>query len=86
MTLLISQYDLTEAACCIWEYLLQQRRINPEIQTAFSDYGYAHMRYLAIIHADQCHLDYAKAVEKGYDDAFDWDFVPDWVEKYFNVA
>jgi len=44
------------------------------------------MRHLAIVHADQCHLDYAKAVEDGYDDAFDWDFVPDWVEKYFNVA
>jgi len=28
MTLLISQYDLTEAACCIWEHLLQHLQTN----------------------------------------------------------
>ncbi len=83
--MLISQYDLTEAACCIWEELLN-RISNPKFEIAFEKHGHGHMRHLAIVHADQCHLDYAKAVEDGYDDCFDWDFVPDWVEKYFTVA
>jgi len=93
-------YDITEAACCIWEALLAIRsRVTfeeergetseyflKEINEGFIDHGTAQMRYLAITHAEKCHLDYVKAVEDGFDDAFDWDFVPTWVRENFTIS
>jgi hypothetical protein len=95
----VETYDQIEAACCIWEALLEtMKNVDHQLSMGmpcdvwdlkllqgFQDHGASEMRHLAITHAHQCHMDYAKAVEDGYDDAFDWDFVPTWVEENFKV-
>lgn len=42
------------------------------------------MRILAITLAERCHYDYLNAIADGYDDCFDWDFVPNWIREHYS--
>ena len=49
----------------------------------WEDNGTCFMRDIAVSNAEACHLAYCKAVEEdGYDDSFDWEFVPAWCKKH----
>lgn len=83
-----------DAAACLWEAALALRHeLSGKIdvphaltpwQGAFlsewEDEGTASMRYMIADMAPDCHRDYLGAVEHhGYDDSFDWEYVPTWL-------
>lgn len=83
-----------DAAACLWEAALALRHeLSGKIdvphaltpwQGAFlsewEDEGTASMRYMIGDMAPDCHRDYLGAVEHhGYDDSFDWEYVPTWL-------
>lgn len=88
-----SSLELAEAACCIWEEFLalkaraQNSPLYPggqgdRLLKTWESEGTAQMRLNAINLAERCHMDWRKAVdERGYDDPFDWDFVPRWISE-----
>jgi len=91
----VTDLEFAEAACCIWEEFLEIRKISPgkinqfstegRILQGFEERGTAHMRMFAIALAERCHNDWVKAVEDGYDDCFDWDFVPNWIRHHAGI-
>lgn len=75
----ISTDDLVDAAMCLWEYCLN------ESPRQFSDYvvvaGYCETRSRIAALAALCHQAYEVAREQGYDNCFDWEFVPRWFDR-----
>lgn len=90
----MTDLEFAEAACCIWEEFLEIRKISPgkfepfsteaRILQGFEDEGTSAMRLKAINLAERCHYDYLNAIADGYDDCFDWDFVPNWIREHYN--
>jgi hypothetical protein len=66
-------YQAAETALCIWEWMIEQRAAIAWLPDTGA---YAHRR-LAIELAEPMNTAFDYAVESyGYDDAFDWEFVP----------
>lgn len=71
---------LCEAAACLWEEALALLQKNdPEWLEAQQSHGYSSLRYDVIQMARACHEDWLVAEKAGYDDPFDWEFVPAWL-------
>lgn len=72
--------DHMEAACCLWEAMLELREKIPELGRTFMDRGTTVMRLLAVdlaIEADEIWKDIP---EDNRPDTFDWDFCPDFIK------
>ena len=79
-------YDHLEAGACMWEHVLVQfgkrtRTNNPWLEHATA-YGRAATRATVIRHAPQLQEAYERACDNGYKDAFDWEFVPKYMEDH----
>lgn len=74
-----------EAALCMWEHAvtpdgLMNIKSKPFLDWLAGEEGYAHAR-MAVIHlAPFCEISYIWAKHNGYDDCFDWEFVPAWCQ------
>lgn len=73
------QYDITITAMCMWEETIGPLSNNPEVQIVFEQQGTCEVRDMILSHATQCHDDWERAQAAGYDDCFDWDWVPKWM-------
>jgi len=81
----VSAQDEAEAAMCIWEEILSLKERNMQVSRHFEQGGTAAIRLFALSLAKPCHLAWERAVkDAGYDDAFDWEFVPDWISENVN--
>ena len=81
--------DDMEAAVCLWEVTLEwlnNDNLQDECVAKLDSYRYRHgtasLRLAIMNLAKQCEADYQVAAAAGYDDAFDWDFTPAWLDKY----
>ncbi len=75
-------HDEAEAAMCLWENALH-RRIDDD--DGLYDWlrggeGAACARDMCLRLAADIELAYKTAVDEGFDDCFDWEFVPRWAE------
>lgn len=75
-----SAYCLTDAAMCLWEEALDK----PEIMERLKDGegAVAARDYVQTVLAPLCDLSWQYAIRVlGYDDAFDWEFVPEFLKQ-----
>lgn len=70
--------NIIETAMCLWEEVLNIRR-DPNVTYAFDMVGTSAIRNQIGTMAEACDADYQAAVATGYDDCFDWEFVPGWI-------
>lgn len=83
-------YDLVEDAGRLWEAVLEHLQRSPAQATETTEIlwriqkqgGMADMRSRVIDLAPTLQKDYLAAVADGYDAAFDWEFVPDWLAEH----
>lgn len=81
-------YDHLEAGACMWEHVLERmRRAAKAGQSTPWDeyrdaYGTAQLRATVIRHAPVLQEAYERACDNGYSDAFDWEFVPKYMEDH----
>lgn len=78
-------YEHCETAMCMWEHVLQQlrsRRARNPWSEYHEAYGMCALRDAVNHHVPTLEAEYAKAVENGYDKAFDWEFVPKYMEDH----
>lgn len=80
-------WEHLDAAACMWEHVLNQlRRAKPADKNPWDEYrqayGMAALRDTVINHAVTLQAEYEGAVENGYDQAFDWEFVPKYMEDH----
>lgn len=74
------EHDLCEAACCLWEEVLQLLdRNHKQLDEIREAEGMSALRLKVVGWVDELEADYKKAVADGYDDSFDWEFVPAWI-------
>lgn len=75
-----------EAAACMWEHVLERIRrhkggLNPWLEYREA-YGAAKLRETVILHAPTLDEAYQRAMRNGYDQPFDWEFVPKYMEDH----
>lgn len=78
-----------DAALCIWEVAVDPRatdHIKKRGEGMFVDWmkegeGFAHARDNAVHLAKFCELAYIYAKHHGFDDSFDWEFVPRFCDR-----
>lgn len=72
-------YDsLCEAAMCIWEHALENSEFMDWLR---GDEGQAVARQMVIDYlAEHCEISYILAKEWGFDDSFDWEYVPKYCQ------
>ena len=79
-------YEHLEAAACMWEHVLEQLRPRNPVQTPWHEYreayGMANLRERVILHSRELERHYQEARENGYDQPFDWEFVPKYMEDH----
>lgn len=77
-------YDHLEAGACMWEHVLDRlRRGNRGPWHEYKDaYGMAALRATVIRHAPTLQEAYERAVDNGYDQPFDWEYVPKYMEDH----
>jgi hypothetical protein len=78
-------YDHLEAGACMWEHvlnILRRRKDHNPWDEYREAYGMAGLRRTVIRHAPQLQEAYASACDNGYTAAFDWDFVPKYMEDH----
>lgn len=79
-------YEHLEAAACMWEHVLLQLRRHREKGNPWEEYregyGMCALRETVIRHAPELEIAYQAAVENGYDKAFDWEYVPKYMEDH----
>lgn len=75
-----------EAAACMWEHVLDALRRHREKRNPWEEYreayGMCNLRETVIRHAPVLEEEYQKAVANGYDKAFDWEYVPKYMEDH----
>lgn len=64
---------------CLWEYCLNETPAQFTERIVIE--GYATTRALVSGLAAPCHQAYEIARDQGYDDSFDWEFVPRWFDR-----
>ena len=70
---------VTEAAMCLWEDVIRRIKEEPEtspLQVARMDGGTANLRLEVLQLAEPCAQAWAVAEALGYQEAFDWEFCP----------
>lgn len=79
-------FDHMDAGACMWEHVLLQMRPRHHSNTPWHEYreayGMCQLRETVIKHAPILQEAYERAVENGYDNAFDWEFVPKYMEDH----
>lgn len=65
----------------MWEYVISSRTTSVQIKKTFFNIGSAEIERMILIHAKKCHKDWMKA-KATYSEKFDWEFVPEWMEKH----
>lgn len=75
----LSLFDAAEAAACLWEEVLENRE-RPDVRAAFEHRGCADLRATVCGWAEPVHRDWEQASANGYDDPFDFEFVPAWIK------
>jgi hypothetical protein len=75
----LSLFDAAEAAACLWEEVLENRD-RPDVRAAFDNCGSADLRATVCGWAEPVHRDWEEASANGYDDPFDFEFVPAWIK------
>lgn len=79
-------YEHIEAGACMWEHVLLQLRRHREKGNPWEDYreayGMCTLRETVIRHAPELETAYLAAVANGYDKAFDWEYVPKYMEDH----
>ncbi|QTH19682.1 hypothetical protein HRJ34_15010 [Rhizorhabdus wittichii] len=84
----ITSHDLTEAAQCLWEAVLDAVRGDAQPDDSWQasaklsceNIGYGEVRRWMLDLAPDCHTAWVRATEtEGYDSCFDWEFVPAWL-------
>ena len=76
-------YEHLEAAACMWEHVLQRLRRARNPWSDYRDaYGACALREAVIRHAPTLEVEYQKAFANGYDKAFDWEYVPKYMEDH----
>jgi hypothetical protein len=83
----IYTFEHLEAAACMWEHVLTRlRRVRPGDVNPWDDYrnayGMAALRQKVILHATELEKRYQDATANGYDQAFDWEYVPKYMEDH----
>lgn len=73
-------YDETEAAMCLWEHCLHTRSQGCDLLWDWlrGGEGAANARDMCIRLAPDIERSYQIARKCGFDDSFDWEFVPRW--------
>lgn len=72
---------LMECAACLWEAAMDMKPHHPGLREWLECNGYCDVRMTVIGWAAECDRDYQKAVADGFEDSFDWEFVPDWLSR-----
>jgi hypothetical protein len=80
-------YEHLEAAACMWEHVIGQlRRVKVGQSNAWAEYALAYgqsaLRETVIRHAPILQEAWVRAHENGYDEPFDWEFVPKYMEDH----
>ena len=81
-------WEHLDAAACMWEHVLEQLgRVKVNASNPWADYkaayGMAALRDTVLRHVVTLQNEWAEANENGYEGgSFDWDFVPEYMEKY----
>ena len=76
-------FSALETAACLWEACLKFKDADNSIGHIVSNWfeikGTAEVRSTVISWHAECDAAYTAAVATGYDDSFDWEFVPQWL-------
>lgn len=77
-----------DAALCIWEFCLHQRCKDDDsvFDWLRGGEGTAAARDQCVALAADCDKSYQMANTLGYDDSFDWEFVPRWVRLAMDIC
>ena len=79
-------YAHLEAAACMWEHVLRELRRHREKGNPWDEYreayGMCELRERVIRHAPVLEAAYQEAEKNGYDRAFDWEYVPKYMEDH----
>lgn len=77
-----------EAAMCLWEYALLLRTEGDDSVYDWlrAGEGSACARQQCINLAKDCEGSYQLALTSGYDDSFDWEFVPRWMHMAMQIT
>lgn len=80
--------DEIDAALCLWEECIRRRQLGDD---EFFDWlrggeGAANARDMCVQLAKDCETSYQVARECGFDDSFDWEFVPLWVNLAITIT
>ncbi len=73
--------DLAVDAMCVWEWVLENKSSNKWLLQSFEIDGYVEIRWKMLEIVRAVREVWPKAVEAGYEDCFDWEFVPWFMEK-----
>ena len=78
-----TQIELLEAATCAWEYASEQLMQHTHDKWGkFAEWtGSSGLRLHMCELAEQIHIAYTIAQRRGYDEAFDWEFVPAFLQR-----
>lgn len=81
-------YDECEAAMCIWEEAIHRQAVKDDelFKWLAGGEGAATARGMCIELAKDIELSYHVAKMYGFDDCFDWDFVPMWATLAMEVT
>lgn len=78
-------YDLLDAAMCAWEHVAEQARKGGNKWADYArPYGIAALRGHVAGLAATVHEAWEAAMSVGFDESFDWDFVPLFLEHATN--
>lgn len=77
-----------EAAMCIWEHALFLRLQDDDTVYDWlrGGEGAASARQMSIELCRDLETSYQVAVERGYDDSFDWEFTPRWLKLAMEIT
>lgn len=74
--------DLIDASMCAWEYVLSELSGGNNKWTARRDLeGTSALRHHVLNMAEVIHSAYGVAVKAGFDESFDWEFVPEFLSR-----
>lgn len=81
MNMTDNELSLCDAAATLWEHVLSLHGKCDWLDELWDGFGTASIRYDTITLSREVHEDWLRAQrEHGYDQCFDWDFVPRWWE------
>lgn len=74
--------DIAVDAMCVWEWVLENRDEIPALKEQFEQLGTCQMRERSVSIVPELREAFEVAKKNGYEDCFDWEFVP-WFMTHF---